>query len=246
MREVQTEDMDALWEEYLKTRDGEAKNAILTHYLYLVTTIVKRVMPQYRSYCDRDDLIGDGVLGLIDAVEKYDPSMGTQFTTYASIRIRGAVLDYLRRQDWAPAALRKKLNDIQRATEELEGELGRQPGEGEIAQRADMTQREVSQALQSSQMFNVISFESLLYERECDDITSGGQEAAFTEIERRETSEAMKKLIEELPERERLVITLHYYEGLNMRSIADTLGVTESRVSQIHSKVLLKLRKLLE
>ena len=166
-------DIDALWDKYFRERDIETQNAMITHYLYLVVGIVKRIMPQYKGYCDMNDLISDGVLGLIDAVTKYDRSFDTKFQTYAAIRIKGAVLDNLRKQDWASSTLRKKLTAIQRVIGEFEAANGRTPTDKEIAERADMTEAEVADALQTSQMFNIISFETLLYEKEYDETTGG-------------------------------------------------------------------------
>ena len=240
------EQVDALWDEYFRERDIETQNALLTHYLYLVVGIVKRIMPQYKGYCDMNDLISDGVLGLIDAVTKYDRSFETKFQTYAAIRIKGAVLDHLRKQDWASSTLRKKLTVIQRVSDEYEAVNGRVPTEREIAERTDMSESEVADALQTSQMFNIVSFESLLYEKEYDETTGGIKSDPYSDVERRETFKSMNEALGILGEKERLVITLHYYEGMTMKSIAKILDVTESRVSQIHSKALLRMRKVME
>lgn len=246
MLEEKTAEIERLWDLYFLNRDPEAKNALLIHYLYLVVSIVKRIMPQYRGYCETNDLVSDGVLGLIDAVEKYDRSFDTKFQTYAAIRIKGAVLDHLRKQDWASTTLRKKLTGIQKASAELEAQLGRQPSEREIADKLGMNERDVTEALQTSQMFNVISFESLLYEKESADCSGGARTDPYADIEQNETMTMLRGALDELPEKERLVITLHYYEGLTMKNIARILGVSESRVSQVHSKALLKLRKSME
>ncbi len=246
MGEEKTEEIERLWDTYFETRDPEAKNQLLTHYIYLVVSIVKRLMPQYKSYCDTNDLISDGVLGLIDAVEKYDRSFDTKFQTYAAIRIKGAVLDHLRKQDWASTTLRKKLTSIQKAYADLETECGRQPNEKEVAEKLNMSERDVIEALQTSQMFNIISFESLLYEKESSDYSGGAKSDPYSDIEKSETLALMRDALDALPEKERMVIVLHYYEGLNMKSIAKILGVSESRVSQVHSKALLKMRKAME
>ena len=246
MVEERAEDIEMLWDEFFETRDSDVKNRILTHYLYLVVNIVKRLMPQYKTYCDTNDLISDGVLGLIDAVDKYDRSFDTKFQTYAAIRIKGAVLDHLRKQDWASTTLRKKLPSIQKAYSDLEAENGRLPNEKEVAEKLNMSERDVTDALQTSQMFNIISFESLLYEKENNDFSGGTKSDPYADVEKSETLEMMRGALESLAEKERMVIVLHYYEGMTMKSIAQILGVSESRVSQVHSKALLKMRKVME
>ena len=138
MKEQQDDNVEQLWEQYFADRSDAAKNLLLTHYIYLVVGVVKRMMPQYQEYCDKDDLISSGILGLIDAVEKYDRSFNTKFQTYAAIRIRGEVIDYLRKQDWAPTGLRRKITSIQKTSETLETSLHRTPTDKEIADSLGM------------------------------------------------------------------------------------------------------------
>lgn len=240
------ENMEEMWDEYFSDRGTEAKNRILTHYLYLVVSVVKRMMPQYQEYCDKDDLISTGILGLIDAVEKFDRSFNVKFQTYASIRIRGEIIDYLRKQDWASTGLRRKITGIQRTSEVLETELHRLPTDREIAARMDISEQEVASALQKSQMFNVINFEAMLLEKESTEDRSVQQRDPYHIVENRELNQVLRSAIRELPEKERMVIVLHYYEGLTMKNIAKVLGVSESRVSQIHSKTLMKMKQVME
>lgn len=232
------------WERYFADRSDEnAKNSILTHYIYLVVGVVKRMMPQYKSYCEEEDLVSSGVLGLIDAVQKFDRSFNVKFQTYATIRIRGEVLDFLRKQDWASAGLRRKIKSIQKTYETLETGLHRQPTEREVAESLGITEQEVTAVLQQSQMFNVVNFEAMLYEQETDSCAPAEQHDPYRMMENRELGETLRSIIGTLPEKERMVIVLHYYEGLTMKSIAKILGVSESRVSQIHSKTLMKMRQ---
>lgn len=241
--------IEALWEKYFDDRgDAETKNAILTHYLYLVIGVVKRMMPQFgdfggKSCCDRDDLINSGVLGLIDAVDKFDQAFNVKFQTYATIRIRGEILDYLRRQDWASTELRRKITSIQNTNETLEARLHRQPTEKEIAQELNISEHDVTAALQQSQMFNVVNFETMMYEREMEEMEPASRHDPSQIVEDQEMNDTLRQAISSLPEKERMVIVLHYYEGLTMKSIAQILGVSESRVSQIHSRTLLKMRR---
>jgi RNA polymerase sigma factor, FliA/WhiG family/RNA polymerase sigma factor, sigma-70 family len=240
-------DIEDLWKKYSNTRDETIKNQIVMHYLYIVTAVVRRLMPQYKQYSEKDELINCGVIGLIDAVNKFDRSFGVQFQTYATVRVRGEIIDYLRTQDWAPTSLRKKITCIQDAYEELEGLFHRRPTEQEIADHLGIKVEVVQKALQKAHMFNLVYFESLLFEKESEELEEGPvQEEPYSRIEKESISEALRRLIEKLPEREKLIITLHYYEGLSMKSVAKVLQVSESRVSQIHSKILMEMRMALE
>jgi RNA polymerase sigma factor for flagellar operon FliA len=245
MRAERQENIDALWTEYLATQNLEAKNKILTHYLGLVVTVVKRMMPRYKEYSEQEDLISAGILGLIGAVNKFDESYGVKFETYATVRIRGEVIDYLRKQDWAPTTLRKKISTIQQAYESMEAELGRVPLDSEVAQQLHLTETEMRKTLETAHMFNVINFEAMIDERYSEIPSSNHEDDPQRNLEKKETKTILKQLIENLPEKERMVIVLHYYEGFTMKNIAKVLKISESRVSQIHSKVLSLMRAAL-
>ena len=240
------EEAEALWDKYFETRDPAIKNQLLTYYLPIVVSVVKRMMPKYRDFCDKDDLISSGMLGLIDAVEKFSLKYRVQFQTYASIRIRGEVLDYLRKQDWASTGLRRKLTAIQKASDDLEKRLNRMPSEAEIAKELGISEREVCDALQRSQMFNAVHFETLIYEKNNEDALKTSAHDPSRIVENQEMNDMLKQVVGGLPEKERMVIVLHYYEGLTMKNIAKSLGVSESRVSQIHSRTLMRMRRSLE
>ena len=246
MGEEDLNDVDALWEKYFETKNGEVKNEIITYYLYLVNYAVKRLMPQYRDYSEKDELVSCGVIGLIDAVNKYDKSFGVKFQTYAISRIRGEIIDYMRKQDWAPTSLRKKISSIQGAFQELEVKLNRRPTEKEIADYLGMKVSTVQKALQEVHIFNVVNFESMLYEKEIEDLAGPSQDEPYQKMENEAVTEILKKLVDELPEKEKLVVTLHYYEGLTMKSISGILHISESRVSQIHSKILMEMKLALQ
>lgn len=238
--------IEDMWEKYFETGDETVKNQIITHYLYIVTIVVKRLMPQYRDYSEKDELMSCGVIGLIDAVNKFDRSFGVQFQTYAAVRIRGEIIDYLRKQDWAPTSLRKRIGEIEKAYEELENRHGRRPTEQEIADSLGVKVSAVRKVLQKSHMFNLVYFESMIYETEAGAYEKAVSDEPYDHVEKKSMSEALLKLVETLPEREKMIITLHYFEGLSMKSIARILNVSESRVSQIHSKILMEMRIVLE
>lgn len=247
MEEEEVNNIDVLWDKYFATGDERIKDDITSYYLYLVNIVVKRLMPQYRDYSEKDELISCGVIGLIDAVNKFDQSFGVKFQTYATSRIRGEIIDYMRSQDWAPISLRKKINTIQNAYEALEAKLNHRPTESEIAEYLGIKVSIVQKVLQKVHMFNLVYFESMLFEKEMDDFeVASHHEEPYQRMENEAMSEALKTLVDSLPEREKMVITLHYYEGLTMKSIANILHISESRVSQIHSKILMEMRLTLK
>lgn len=239
-------DIDALWEAYFAGSDETARDKIISHYLYIVGIVVRRLMLQYRDYSEKDELMSCGVLGLIDAVSKFDRSFGVQFQTYATLRIRGEIIDYMRKQDWAPTSLRKKITGIQTAYETLSAQLGRRPTDREIAEHLGVKVSAVQKILQKTHMFNLVYFESMLFEKENSEFCEPSGGDPYQRIENESMSEALRELVKTLPEREKMVITLHYYEGMTMKNIADILHISESRVSQIHSKILMEMRLALE
>jgi RNA polymerase sigma factor for flagellar operon FliA len=199
-------------------------------------------MPKYKEYNDSDDLVSCGIIGLIDALDKYDINYGVKFETYASTRIRGEILDYMRRQDWAPASLRSKINRLNQAAELLESRLGRYPTDREIAETAEMSVMDVQKVLEKTHIFNLMHFEDMVSEtfttEKFSDPVDNDPESI---IQNKETKKILAEIIQSLPEKERLVITLYYYEEMTLKEIAAILKVTESRVSQIHSKVLVRI-----
>lgn len=232
-------EIDELWQRYAANREPGLKNEILTHYIPLVKSTVRRLMPKYKGYSESDDLINCGVIGLIDAVDKYDLEYGVKFETYASTRIRGEILDYLRKQDWAPSSLRRKINSINHAMEILENTFGRSPTDKEIADYMQMSVEDVRKILEKTHMFNLMYFEDMVTDTYFVDSSARTADNNPAEIMMNEEMlQTLADIIDELPEKERLVVTLYYYEEMKLKEIAAILKVTESRVSQIHSKVL--------
>ena len=239
MDSVNTTDIEKLWELYAKDKDPELKNQLLIYYIDLVKKIVRRIMPKYREYNDSDDLVSCGLIGLIDALDKYDINYGVKFETYATTRIRGEILDYMRKQDWAPASLRSKINRINQAAEILESRLGRHATDREIAETVNMSISEVQKLHEKTHMFNLMHFEDMVTDSfSTEKFADGGDNDPEAIAQKKETNRILAEIIESLPEKERLVITLYYYEEMTLKEIAAILKVTESRVSQIHSKVL--------
>ena len=242
------EEIGRLWGDYKNSGDIEAKNEILLNYGYLVKWIVRRMMPKYNNYNEYDDLVSCGMLGLIDAVEKFELKHEVKFETYAVSRIRGEILDYMRSQDWASPSLRKKINAITSAYETFESKnLGR-PVDRDVADSLGIPVSQVHKILNQTHMFNLVNFEDALGGGGNPEAEIGNHDENTPEEEllEKEKKQILAQVIDALPEKERMIITLYYYEGLLLKEIADILQVTESRVSQIHSKVLAKMRIKLE
>ena len=239
--------IEKAWIEFYRTRSLDVKNVLLTHYLHLVKTIVMRMMPTYSNHNDYDDLFSCGVIGLMDAIDKFDVMREVKFETYAVRRIRGEILDSMRKLDWAPSSLRRKINALGRASSDLESRLGREPTEDEIAQYMHMNVGEIRKLIDRSHMFNIVHFEDVL--------VAGGPEkklanpedlSTAAQVERIEIRDALGSLIDELATNEKTVIALYYYKELTFKEISKILRVSESWVSQIHSRTLLKLKDKLK
>jgi len=241
------EELDKLWAAYKNNGNIDAKNDLLLHYGYLVKWIVRRMMPKYNNYNEYDDLVSCGMIGLIDAVDKFELKHEVKFETYAVTRIRGEILDYMRAQDWASPSLRKKISAINTAYEAFESKNPDGPVDQQVADSLGMPVEQVHKVLNQTHMFNLINFEDALGTANPEaEIRNRDEKTPEDELLEKEKKAVLVEVIDELPEKERTVITLYYYEGLLLKEIADVLNVTESRVSQIHSKVLAKMRVKLE
>lgn len=217
----------------------------LTQYAPLVRRIAHHMMAKLPASVEIDDIIQTGMLGLLDAVNRYQESHGAQFETYAAQRIRGAILDGLRQADWLPRSFRRDLRRIESAIGKLEQRLGRAPAEHEVALELGMPLAEYQKMLQEARGYQLISFEDFNHsdgedylERHCEDHSGNPLDALLD----RKLRERLVQGIEKLPEREKVVMALYYEEELNFREIGETLGVSESRVCQLHSQAIARLR----
>ncbi len=245
--DIPKDDIDKLWKYYKDTGSLQAKNELLLHYIHLVKWTVRRMMPKYNSYNEQEDLVNCGVIGLIDAVEKFNLDHGVKFETYAGARIYGEILDYMRSQDWAPPSLRKKINAVMKTYEALEAKQQTPPTEEKVAEELSMPVSQVRKILSQTHMFNLINFEDTLSSSNAiNEVSAPDEQSPENTLLNKEMKKLLAELIDTLPEKERLVITLYYYEGLLLKDIAEILDVSESRVSQIHSKVLIKMRAKLQ
>lgn len=241
-----------LWEEYRERGDPEAREKLLAQNLRLVHHVARQLANTLRGDVDFDDLVSAGTIGLINAIENFDPSRGLAFSTFAAPRIRGAILDDLRRWDHAPRSLRRKQRQIQTAREALRASLGREPQDAELAQELGIEieqlwrwQADTQDAVQVSLDQPVDGAPSDFARTPLDFLI--GDDAATTEdkLTHEQEVEILQREILSLTERERLVLSLYYYEELKLHEIATMIGLTESRISQIRSKALATLRERL-
>lgn len=234
------EDMNAVWQQYYKKRDLKTKEMLTEHYVHLVKLVAGRLGIYLNQYIDLNDLIGYGILGLIDAIDKFDPNKNVKFETYASLRIRGAILDAIRKLDWVPRTLRKKQKEIDRTYMMLEMKLSRAPHEEEVAEALGVTREDYVQLLKEVSVASILSIDENIYTMEMID----DKEAIDPnqQIEENEMRQTLAHLIDGLPEREKKVICLYYYEELTLKEISKVLEVSESRVSQLHTKAVSRLR----
>jgi RNA polymerase sigma factor FliA len=227
-----------------------SREEIVHKYLHLVKYVAGRISVNLPPNVELNDLINDGILGLIDAIEKYDDARGVKFETYAITRINGAILDALRSLDWVPRAVRQRARELERAYQELEAELGRVPNEEEVAQKMGVTHKELGTIMQRVRGTSVLSLEEFLpnekgYEIPLVDTLKDSDNDVTLEVESREIKASLVKAVEELPNQERIVISLYYFEGKTLKEIKGELNVSESRVSQIHAQAVIHLRQKL-
>jgi RNA polymerase sigma factor FliA len=227
-----------------------SREEVIHRYLHLVKFVAGRISVNLPPNVELSDLINDGVLGLIDAIEKYDDGRGVKFETYAITRIHGAILDALRALDWVPRAVRQRVREFERASHELEAEYGRAPTTGEIAQRMGISAKDFDVVLQTVRGVSLLSLEDRLPNERGEDIalrdTIKDLEGDVTvSVEKREVRSRLLDAIGRLPPQEQTVIRCYYFEGKTLKDVKSQLGVSGSRVSQIHAQAVVRLRKLL-
>lgn len=221
----------------------EDRDQLVIEHATLVKRIVYHMMTRLPQTVQPDDLIQAGMIGLLEAARNYDATQGASFETYAGIRIRGAILDEIRKNDWAPRSVYKKARTISEAVRLIENREGRDARDHEVAAEMEISLEEYHHMLQDASGYRLTSFDELSGTDEMIvEQLSGNTETPFDGVQQNDFRAALADAITGLPERERLVMALYYNEELNLREIGDVLGVTESRVSQIHSQAILRLR----
>ena len=238
------------WDDYKKNGSAHARDALILNYSPLVKYVAGRVAVGLPANIEQADLISYGIFGLIDAIDKYDQGRGIKFETYAISRIRGAIIDELRAIDWVPRSVRFKAREVEKAYQALENKLKRPPSDAEIAEEMGVTTQELNHIYTQLSTVSLVALDELM----SVDGGQGDKLALVETIEDTRTaspmeafeSEEMKSILAEavnrLPEREKIVVTLYYFEGLTLSQIGEVLGVTESRICQMHTKAVLALK----
>lgn len=252
--ELSRQKLDELWRKYKLNGDEDARQTLIIYYSPLAKYVAGRIASSLPASVDVQDLISNGILGLIDAIEKFDPSLKIKFETYAISRIRGAIIDSLRALDWLPRSLRYKSKEIDRVYAELESKLKREPTDEELAEALDIPVDDLRKLLSELSYSSMVALEDMVTANKKDDseftimqtVADTSSVDPFEMFDDEETKEYLIEAIKSLPEKERKVIIHYYYSGMTLKEIGNLLGVSESRVSQIHSKALLKLKSKLK
>lgn len=250
--EAQNEESAAvaeLWKIYKENGALECRDRLILHYSPLVKYVASRVSIGLPQSVEQADLVSYGIFGLIDAIEKFEPNRGIKFETYAIRRVRGAIIDELRSIDWVPRSIRAKARSVEQAFSSLESEFGRAPTDSEVAGSLGMSEPELQNVFTQLSYVGVVALDDLF--------TRGGERGESTTLaetipdraegpmgmyEMEELRQTLAAALNRMPEREKVVLTLYYYEGLTLSEIGEVLGVTESRVCQIHTRAVLQLR----
>lgn len=234
-----------LWRQYQQTRDPSVRESLILEYSHLIKFIAGRLNIYFGSNIEYDDLVSFGVFGLIDAIDKYDINKGVKFETYASLRIRGSIIDSIREMDWVPRSLRQKNKELEKAYWEVENELGHSAADSDIAKKMNISLDEFYKLINEVNVTSMVSLEDFLeqnYEIGTDISSGSRSDRPEHEAELSELKEILGDSIDKLPEKEKMVLTLYYYEELTLKEISAIMKVSESRISQLHTKAIMRLR----
>ncbi len=246
------EEVQRLWMEYKRNGDSGIREKLIIQYVPLVKYVLGRLAVTIPDILESEDILSYGTIGLITAVERFDPTVGVKFETYAIARIRGSIIDELRSLDWIPRSARQRVREITKAMSELEVELQRRPTDEEVADRVGVGVESYRNTLANTSVATFSLDRPVEVAEESDPISVGdaipdeGSPDPSLEAELRELEDELTGAIEQLPERERLLLSLYYHEDLTMKEISQVLEISESRVCQIHARAVLKLRAHLE
>ncbi|MDH5717816.1 MAG: RNA polymerase sigma factor WhiG [Spirochaetia bacterium] len=248
-KEITEAEETEIWYEYVKTKDPKIREFLIEKYAPLVKYVAGKVAVGMPHNVEFDDLVSYGTFGLLDAIEKYDPKKEVKFKTYAMTRVRGAIFDELRTIDWIPRSVRQKAKQVEKIIIELENKLGRTVEDEEIAQELDISLEEFHTLVSKISGTSLVSLNDIWHGNDDSDelsfletIESPANLNPDIMVEREETKEIIMEAIKKLPDKEKKVIVLYYYEDLTLKEIGEVLEVTESRVSQLHTKAIMRLR----
>lgn len=237
------------WRYYKANKSIEARNELVLQYTGLVRKIVLRFKGSYSNFGQLDDMVNQGIIALIDAVEKFDPELGNKFETFASLKIKGAIIDFMRKQDWIPRNQRNLAKELDEVYNELYAERGYEPTKQEIATRMGVSLTHLDKILQQRHNAIILSYEEAINEKMMIAspliVNESDKDSPETGLLYEELKEKLMEAIDQLNEKERLVVSLYYYENLKLKEIAEVLSITESRVSQIHSAAIIKMKNKL-
>jgi RNA polymerase sigma factor for flagellar operon FliA len=243
---------DRLWASYKSAGGRDVRDALILHYSPLVKYVAGRVAVGLPQNVEQADLVSYGIFGLIDAIEKFDLDRGYKFETYAIARIKGAILDELRSIDWVPRSVRAKARSLEKAYAKLEGQLHRTPSDDELATELGLSDDQFQSTLSQISFIGLVALDEMLSvggdrgeSLSLGDTVADSSDGPVAAYEVEEMRQILADAINRMPEREKIVLTLYYYEGLTLAEIGQVLGVTESRVCQIHTKAVLQLRSRL-
>ena len=237
-----------LWARYVVDRDSTLRDRLILHYAPLVKYVAGRVGSGLPAHVEQADLASYGTFGLIDAITRYEPSREVKFESYAMTRIRGAIIDELRSTDWIPRSVRVRAREFERTVATLEAKFRRSPTDTEVAEEMGMSVEDIRKFLGQLSLVNVVALDELLSDDEgsaprlvdtLQDVSALDPQAM---VEHGEARQLLARAVEQLPEREKVVVSLYYFEGLTLADIGRVLGVTESRICQLHTKAVLHLR----
>jgi len=231
-------DVAPLWRRFRQTKSLELRNKLAEYYLPLVKVVAGRVAISLPSHVDRDDLLSSGVFGLLDAIDRFDPERKNKFETYAGVRVRGAILDYLREKDWVPVTMRQKIRHYEQTVFELENKLGRPAEDAELAEAMGISVPELQSLESQISVATVIPLDDYLRA----DMPAGAEPEPSVKLEQRELQQTLTAAIERLPEKEKEVVALYYYEELTLKEISLIMHLSEARISQLHTKAVFRMR----
>ena len=237
------ESLDNVWKTYRQTKDPGLKEQLIIHYAPMVKFVAGRMLIHVGQHVEYDDLISYGVFGLIDAIDKFDIDKGVKFETYASLRIRGAIIDNIRKMDWVPRTLRQKNKEYEQICAQLELELGREATEAEVADKMNLSIEQARELMRKSTVLSLVSLDDYLEQNYEGSFGIGSpDDTPEGHFNKQELHSMLTDTIEKLSEKEKTVVTLYYFEDLTLKEISGIMGVSESRVSQIHSKAIMRMQ----
>ena len=235
-----------LWQRYHQQADADLENALIEKYLSLVSSIAARLAMTLPEHVNQDDLYSSGLVGLLQALRNYDPASNASFETYARMRIRGAMLDELRRMDWVPRTVHEKARKLQAAMNELEQKLGCVPTETQMAQALNLSLAQYGKLLTEIRPAAFVCLDTVSSDDDTGDlydvVANSADESPLEKLSHRELERVIWERLEALPEMQRKVLGLYYGEEMHLREIADVVGLTESRICQIHAQAILSIR----